>query len=107
MLVYNKHLWFFNLNFVHTVHHITFYWPTNMHHPIQATNNMQQFRFIDPFKSALRVSGANYAHPQEHSDCIYSFWYDTPTLLELHLNRVTSRQQHRCITPKAVNTECS
>jgi hypothetical protein len=42
---------------------------------------MQQFRFIDPFKSALHVSGDNIAHPQEHFDCIYSFWYDTPTLL--------------------------
>jgi hypothetical protein len=34
---------------------------------IQATNKMQKFRFIDPFKSALNVSGANYAHPQEHN----------------------------------------
>jgi hypothetical protein len=46
---------------------------------------MQQFRFIDPFKSAPRVSGANYAHPQEHFDYIYSFWYDIS-----NLNRVTN-----------------
>jgi hypothetical protein len=24
----------FYLNFVYTVHHITFYWPINMHHPM-------------------------------------------------------------------------
>jgi hypothetical protein len=60
---------------------------------------MQQFRFIDHFKSALQVSGAKYAHPQEHFDCIYSFWYDTP-----NLHCVTGRQQRRCIIPKAVNT---
>jgi hypothetical protein len=40
---------------------------------IQATNKMQQFMFIDPFKSALHISGANYAHPQEHFGCIYNF----------------------------------
>jgi hypothetical protein len=31
-------------------------------------------------------------------DCIYSFWYNAPTLLP------TSRQQCRCIVPKAVCT---
>jgi hypothetical protein len=76
---------------------------------IQATNKVQQFRFIDPFKSALHVSGANYANPQEH--CIYSFWYDTPTLLPsrdiVKVDRVTGRQQSQCIIPKAVNTKCS
>jgi hypothetical protein len=57
-------------------------------------------------------------------DCIYSFWYNAPTLpptgdavkMEFrsistvctrtlfHLNRVTGRQQCRCIVPKAVDT---
>ena len=31
-------------------------------------------------------------------DCIYSFWYKAPTLLP------TSRQQCRCVVPKAVYT---
>ena len=44
--------------------------------------------------------------------CIYSFWYNAPTLLpigatveterQFHLNRGTGRQQCRCIVPKAV-----
>jgi hypothetical protein len=42
---------------------------------------MQQFPFIDLFKSALRISGDNFAHPQQHFNCIYSFWYSAPTLL--------------------------
>jgi hypothetical protein len=46
-------------------------------------------------------------------DCIYSFWYNAPTLLpigntvemERHLNLVTGRQQCRCIVlSKAVHT---
>jgi hypothetical protein len=41
----------------------------------------KNFDFIGPFKSALHVSGDNFAHPQEHFECIYSFWYDRPTLL--------------------------
>jgi hypothetical protein len=32
---------------------------------------MQQFPFIDLFKSALHVSGDNFAHHQEHFNCIY------------------------------------
>jgi hypothetical protein len=40
------------------------------------------FSFINLFKSALHVSGDKFAHPQEHFfDCIYSFWYNAPTLL--------------------------
>jgi hypothetical protein len=54
---------------------------------IQATNKMQQLRFIDPFKSALHFSGANYAHPQE-----------------LQRDRVPGRPHRRGIIPKAVNT---
>jgi Ser-tRNA(Ala) deacylase AlaX len=60
---------------------------------------MQQFPFIDVFKSVLHVSGDNFAHPQEHFNCIYSFWYNALTLLptggtvevalQFHLNRVT------------------
>jgi hypothetical protein len=34
---------------------------------------MQQFRFIDPFKSALRVSGVNYAHQQERLTVFTAF----------------------------------
>ena len=46
--------------------------------------------------------------------CIYSFWYNAPTLLQtgatvemeltFHLNRATGRQKCRCIVPKAVHT---
>ena len=36
-------------------------------------------------------------------DCIYSFWYNAPTLT-FHLNRGTGWQQCRCIVPKAVYT---
>jgi hypothetical protein len=32
---------------------------------------MQQFPFIDLFKSALHVSGDVFAHPQEQFNCIY------------------------------------
>jgi hypothetical protein len=34
---------------------------------------MKQFRFIDPFKSALHVSGDNFAHPQEHLTVFTAF----------------------------------
>jgi hypothetical protein len=34
---------------------------------------MQQFPFIDLFKSALHVSGDVFAHLQELFNCIYSF----------------------------------
>ena len=48
-------------------------------------NNQQDaktFSFINLFNSALHVSGDKFAHPQEHFfDCIYSFWYNAPTLL--------------------------
>ena len=38
--------------------------------------------FVNLFNSALLVSGDKFAHPQEHFfDCIYSFRYNTPTLL--------------------------
>ena len=61
-------------------------------------NNQQvatTFSFINLFHSALHVSGEKFAHPQEHFfDCIYSFWYNAPTLLP----------QYRCIVPKAVHT---
>ena len=36
---------------------------------------------INRFKSALRVSGDKFAHPQEHYLTVYSFWYNAPTLL--------------------------
>ena len=40
------------------------------------------FSFINLFKSALHVSGDKFAHPQEPFGLhIYSFWYNTPTLL--------------------------
>jgi hypothetical protein len=42
---------------------------------------MQQFPYIDLFESALHVSGDNFDHPQEQFNCIYSFWYNTLTLL--------------------------
>jgi hypothetical protein len=62
---------------------------------------MQQFRFTDLFNTALHVSGANYAHPQECIDCFYSFWYDTPTLLPIG---DTVKVLRRCIITKAVKT---
>jgi len=53
---------------------------------------MQQVPFIDLFKSALRVSGDKLAHPLEHFVTVYA-----------------SRQQYRCIVPKAAYTvkKCS
>ena len=41
------------------------------------------FSFINLFNSTLHVSGDKFAHPQEQVffDCIYSFWYNAPTLL--------------------------
>ena len=40
------------------------------------------FSFINLFKSALHVSGDKFVHPLEHFfDCIYSFWYNAPTVL--------------------------
>jgi hypothetical protein len=32
-------------------------------------------------KTALYVSGVNYAHPREQLTVFTGFWYDTPTLL--------------------------
>jgi hypothetical protein len=40
---------------------------------MQVANKMQQFPFIDLFKSALHVSADVFAHPQEQFNCIYSF----------------------------------
>jgi hypothetical protein len=34
---------------------------------------MEQFPFIDLFKSALHVLGDVFAHPEEQFNCIYSF----------------------------------
>ena len=42
----------------------------------------QLFPLLIFFNSALHVSGDKFAHPQDHFfDCIYSFWYNAPTLL--------------------------
>jgi hypothetical protein len=77
----------------------------------QATNKMRQFRFIDPFKSALHISGANYAQLHEHFDRIYSFWYDTPTLLPtgdavvLAMQRQTNIKFTKTALPKK-DTRC-
>jgi hypothetical protein len=65
---------------------------------------MQQFRLIDPFKSAVYVSGDNFAHPQEHFDCIYSFWCDTPTLLS---TGVTGRHLTLLVAHIVVNYKIS
>jgi hypothetical protein len=40
---------------------------------------MQQFPFIDLFKSALHVSSDVFAHPQEQFNCMYSFGNNAPT----------------------------
>ena len=62
----------------------------------------QHFRLLIFIKSALHVSGDKFAHPQEQFfDCIYSFWYNAPTLLP---TGGTGRQQCRCIVLKAVYT---
>jgi len=56
-----------------------------VHHQYNGVSNQKYattFSFISLFKSALHVSGDKFAHPQEHFyDCIYSFWYNAPTLL--------------------------
>ena len=80
-------------------------------------NNQQDattLSFINLFSSALHISGDKFAHPQEHFDDIYNFWYNAPTLLPtgatveveltFHLNRDTDRQQCRCIVAKVVYT---
>jgi hypothetical protein len=84
-------------------------WPCIISTTMWATNKMQQLPFIglcnplnaqlNPIcpllallgahhifhvsrirvKSALHISGYNFAHPQEHFHCIYSFWYNAPT----------------------------
>ena len=75
--------------------------------------DISTFSFFNHFKSAQHVSGDTFAHPQEHFfDCIYSFWYNAPTLLptgatvemehQFHLNRGAGQQQCRFIVPKAV-----
>jgi hypothetical protein len=71
-----------------------------VHHQYHDVSNQQDanFSFINLFKSALHVSGDKFAHHQEQFfDCIYSFWYNAPTLL---LTSATGQQQCRCIVPK-------
>ena len=75
------------------------------------------FSFINLFKSAQRVSGDKFAHPQEH---FLTFWLYIQLLVQctasaadrchgcdgtqFYLNRGTGRQQRRCNVPKAVHT---
>jgi hypothetical protein len=57
---------------------------------------MQQFPFIDLFKSALHVSGTVFAHPLEQFNCIYSFG-------TMHWSAAG-----RCIVPKLyIQLNCS
>jgi hypothetical protein len=69
---------------------------------------MQRFPFTDFFNSALHVSGDSFAHPQEHFNCIYSFWYNAPTLLatgnmdEVERTSTSSVLPVGSIVPKAV-----
>jgi hypothetical protein len=70
----------------------------NCRHNGEVTNKMQQFPFIDLFKSALHVSGDVFAHPQEKFNGIYSF--DT-----MHRPAADRSAAGRCIVcTKAVYT---
>ena len=73
-------------------------------------NKMQKlFAFINLFKSA-HVSGDKFAHPQEHFfDCVYSFWYNAPTLLptgalyqKLYIQSKSAPEDGRICRPKHV-----
>ena len=74
---------------------------------------MQQFSFINLFKISSTCFGRQI-RPSSGAlfDCIYSYYYNAPTLLltgakfemEFHLNRGTGRQQCRCNVTKAVYT---
>jgi len=77
---------------------------------------MQQFfSFINLFNSALHVSDDKFAHSQEHFLTVHTVLGTMhrhccrPMERQFHLNRGTSRQQCRCIVPKAVYTvkDCS
>jgi len=84
-------------------------------------NNQQDvttFSFINPFNSALHVSGYKFAHSQEQFLIVYTAFGSPPTLLptsaraemeEFHFNRGTSRQQCWSTVPQAVYTvkKCS
>jgi len=74
---------------------------------------MQLRRIIYYSLAALHVSSDIFAHHQEHLNCTYSFWYYTRMLLPVgimvelemfQLSHDTSRQQHTCVIPDAVNT---
>ena len=66
----------YELDICVTVRH----WYNDVSNQQNATN----FSFINLFKSALYVLGDKFAHHQEHFfDCIYSFWYNAPTLLPI------------------------
>ena len=58
-------------------------------------------------KSALHVSGDELFHSQEHFLTVYTAFGTTLRYCcrrEFHLNLVASREQYRCIVPKAVYT---
>jgi hypothetical protein len=48
-------------------------WPCIVNTTVSVTNRMQQFPFIDLFKSALRVSADVFAHLREQFNCMYIF----------------------------------
>ena len=48
---------------------------TMLHHQYNDVSNQQDattFSFVNLFKSALHVSGDNFAHPQEHFLTVYT-----------------------------------
>ena len=67
---------------------------------------MQQlFSFINLFNSALHVSGDKFAHPQEHFfGCIYSFWYNAPTLLPTGATVEMELQENLCVQENQLRT---
>ena len=109
-----------------------------MYNDVNNQQDATTFYFIDLFNSALHVSGDKFAHRQEHFLTVYTAfgtmhrhccrpvprlrWKSVPSQpwhrsssisivapVNFHLNRGISRQQCRCIVPKAVYTvkKCS
>jgi len=65
------------------------------------------FSFINLFNSAQHVSGEKFVHPQEHFLTVYTAFGTMHCLCCRGVPRLrwnVSRQQRRCIVPKAVYT---
>jgi hypothetical protein len=59
---------------------------------------MQQFAFIDLFKSALHVSGDVFAHPQEQFNCTRCGNKESGLILLLISGHVDDEEEGRTLT---------